>query len=88
MFRNFVSLQVTHDTYSTYPRGVHMKISFGGAIGWIEPYWLVTQVSVLTLSVSNLRNIVCMRALTSSYLVSHASRLRVSCVSVTCCARR
>ncbi len=34
----------TLDTYSTYPRGVHMRITFGGTIGDIEPMFLINQV--------------------------------------------
>lgn len=35
----------TGDTYSVYKRGVHIKISFGGSIGWIVPMFLITQIA-------------------------------------------
>ena len=37
----------THDTYSVFPRGVHMRITFGGTIGDIDFLYLITQLSAL-----------------------------------------
>ena len=42
----------THDTYSTYPRGVHMRLTFGGAINDIEPMFLVTQFAAILIYIT------------------------------------
>ena len=42
----------THDTYSLYPRGVHMRLTFGGEINDIEPMYLITQFAAILIYVT------------------------------------
>ena len=46
----------THDTYSTYQRGVHMSISFGGSIGDFELLYLLQSITsiIVYLTISSL----------------------------------
>ena len=37
----------SHDTYSVYPRGVHLKISFSGSFGEFDGLYIVSQLATL-----------------------------------------